>query len=83
MLKMVETTAKYSGKVRTCVQKACMAVCEHGGTAASEKYVFDRLCPFLFIFACFGASWGGFGHFAPKCPKSRFEKGTSAVEKIS
>ena len=32
MLKMVETTTKYPGKVRTGLQKVCMAVCEHVGT---------------------------------------------------
>ena len=50
MVKMVETTTKYPGKVRACLQNVCIAVCEHGGTAASEKYVFDQLCPFLSIF---------------------------------
>ena len=32
--------------------------CEHAGTASSVKYVFDRLCPFLSIFACFGPFLG-------------------------
>ena len=44
MLKMVEAPTKYPGKALTCLQKVCMAVCEHDGTATSEKYVFDRLC---------------------------------------
>ena len=37
MLKMVKPTTKYPGKVHTCLQNVFMAVCEHGGTAASEK----------------------------------------------
>ena len=80
---MVETATKYSGKVRVCLRKVCMAVCEHGGTASSEKHVLDLLWPFLSIFACFGAFWAEFGRVVPKRAKSRFEKGTSPVEKKS
>ena len=69
MLKMVETATKSPVKVRTCLQKVCMGVCERGGTASSEKYVFDQLCPFLPIFACFGAFWGRIRPVCHKMPK--------------
>ena len=47
MLKMVETDTICPGKVRTCLHNVCMGACEHGETASSEKYVFDRFCPIL------------------------------------
>ena len=69
VLKVVEAATVCQGKVRTCLQKVCMGVCEHGGTSSSEKYGFGRLCPFLSIFACFGAFWGPIWPFYPKLPK--------------
>ena len=74
MLKMVKTATVCPGKVRTCLQKVCRAVSEHGGTTSSEKYVFGRFCPFLPIFACFGAFWGRIWPFCPKMPKIPIEK---------
>ena len=83
VLKMAETAAECLGKVRTCLQKACMTVCEHVGTVSFENHGFDRLCPFLSIFACFGAFGAEYGHVTTKCPKYPFEKGTSAVKRNS
>ena len=77
MLKMVETTTKYPGKLRTCLQKVCMAVYHPKKTFLTD---FVHFCPFLPVLGRFGAE---FGHVAPKCPKSRFEKGTSAIENFS
>ena len=55
VLKMVETATVCPRKVRTCLQKVFRAISEYGGITSSEKYVFGRFCPFLPIFACFGA----------------------------
>ena len=71
---MVATATVCPGKVRTCLQKVCRAACEHVVTASPEKYVFEGFCPFLPIFACFGAFWGRIWPFCPKMAKTPIEK---------
>ena len=66
VLKVVEAATVCPGKVRICLQKVCRAACKHVVTASPEKYVFEGFCPFLPIFACFGAFLDRIWPFCPK-----------------
>ena len=80
---MVEAAAVRLGKGRTCLQKVCSAVSEHGGPHRPKNTFLDdfvHFCPFLPVLGLFGAEYD---HFGPKCPKSPLKKGTFLVKKTT